>query len=61
MKIAILGGSFNPVHIGHLFLADSILAAFDYDRIILVPAFQSPFKNASEGAPARDRMEMLAA
>ena len=60
MKLAILGGSFNPVHIGHLFLADAVLAA-GYDRIILVPAFQSPFKIGAEGASPADRMEMLAA
>jgi nicotinate-nucleotide adenylyltransferase len=61
MKIAILGGSFNPVHIGHLSLADAVLTALGYDRVILVPAFQSPFKIGAEGASPADRMEMLAA
>ena len=61
MKFAILGGSFNPIHMGHLFLADAVLAKLDYDRIILVPAFQSPFKLGAEGASASDRMAMLAA
>ena len=61
MKLAVLGGSFNPVHNGHLYLADSVLTAFNYDRIILVPAFQSPFKPEAAGADAADRMEMLAA
>jgi len=59
-RYAILGGSFNPVHIGHLSLADAVLAAFDYDRIILVPAFQSPFKIGAESASPKDRMDMLA-
>ena len=61
MKYAILGGSFNPVHVGHLLLADAVLSAFAYDRVILVPAFQSPLKSEAEGASPRDRMEMLAA
>ena len=61
MKFAILGGSFNPVHIGHLFLADAALTALGYDRIILVPVHTSPFKPGAEGASPRDRLDMLAA
>jgi len=65
MQLAILGGSFNPVHIGHLFLADEVLSNLGYDRIILVPAFKSPFKigtiEVSLRASPKDRMEMLAA
>ena len=61
MKLAILGGSFNPVHIGHLFLADEALSCLDYDRIILVPAFQSPFKTETTDVSPRNRLEMLAA
>ena len=61
MKIAILGGSFDPVHIGHLFLADTVLSDLGYDRVILVPAFQSPFKIGAERASPSSRLEMLAA
>jgi nicotinate-nucleotide adenylyltransferase len=61
MKFAILGGSFNPVHIGHLILADTALAALGYDRIILVPAHTSPFKTGAQGASPRDRLDMLIA
>ena len=60
MKAAILGGSFNPVHLGHLSLVGAVLAA-GYDRIILVPAFQSPFKIGAGGASPRDRLDMLCA
>ena len=60
MKYAILGGSFNPVHLGHLFLADAVLGSLGYDRIILIPAFQSPFKLGAETASPQDRMDMLA-
>ena len=61
MKLAILGGSFNPVHIGHLCLADAVLASGFYDRIILVPAYQSPFKLDLSPASPGDRLDMLAA
>jgi len=61
MKIAILGGSFDPVHIGHLFLADAALSELGYDRVILIPAFQSPFKIGAESASPLSRLEMLAA
>jgi nicotinate-nucleotide adenylyltransferase len=63
MRYAILGGSFNPVHLGHLFAADTVLSTLDYDRIILVPAFQSPFKPGAleAGASPKDRLDMLAA
>ena len=48
MKLAILGGSFNPIHIGHLHLADSALSVFGFDRLLLVPANISPFKQGMD-------------
>jgi len=59
VKYAILGGSFNPIHIGHLFMADSALTRFGYNRIILVPAFQSPLKDSPQGSSPKDRLDML--
>jgi nicotinate-nucleotide adenylyltransferase len=61
VKFAILGGSFNPIHIGHLFLADAVLSILKYDRIILVPANISPFKPDAQGASSKDRLDMLMA
>jgi nicotinate-nucleotide adenylyltransferase len=63
MKLAILGGSFNPVHLGHLFLAEEALESLDYDRVALIPAFRSPFKLAAKGMEnsSRDRLDMLSA
>jgi nicotinate-nucleotide adenylyltransferase len=46
---------------GHLVLADSVLSSFSYDRVILIPAFQSPLKDESRGAGPRDRLDMLLA
>jgi nicotinate-nucleotide adenylyltransferase len=59
VKYAILGGSFNPVHSGHLFLADAALTRLGYDRVILIPAFQSPLKDKPQGSLPRDRLDML--
>lgn len=61
MKLAILGGSFNPVHLGHLYLAETVLSTLGYDRIILIPAFTSPFKPGVRDTSAEDRLDMLAA
>jgi nicotinate-nucleotide adenylyltransferase len=60
VKLAILGGSFNPVHLGHLYLAESALK-MGYDRLILVPAYNSPFKPGARDTLPQDRLDMLAA
>jgi nicotinate-nucleotide adenylyltransferase len=60
VKLAILGGSFNPVHLGHLYLAESALK-LGYDRLILVPTFTSPFKPGARDTAPQDRLDMLAA
>ncbi len=44
MKLAILGGSFNPIHLGHLAIAEQVYKELDYDKIAIIPAFVSPFK-----------------
>ncbi|MDR1929029.1 MAG: nicotinate (nicotinamide) nucleotide adenylyltransferase [Treponema sp.] len=61
MKLAVLGGSFNPIHLGHLYLADTVLSILDFDRVLLVPAHTSPFKPETPGASPRDRLDMVLA
>jgi nicotinate-nucleotide adenylyltransferase len=56
---AILGGTFNPVHIGHLCLAEEVRSAFGYDRIILVPAAIPVHKDAAPVIPGAHRLAML--
>jgi nicotinate-nucleotide adenylyltransferase len=58
MKIGILGGTFNPIHIGHLILAEEAREKLGLDRIIFVPAFLPPHKDNSDIAPAKDRFAM---
>ena len=60
--IGILGGSFNPVHLGHIFLAEKVLVTLKLDRVIFVPAYRSPFKlGEGKECSSNDRLEMLAA
>ncbi|QTQ11488.1 nicotinate (nicotinamide) nucleotide adenylyltransferase [Treponema parvum] len=59
MKVAVLGGSFNPVHEGHVALAKSVCEELGYDRLLFVPSFYPPHKIIS-GAPSdEDRVKML--
>jgi nicotinate-nucleotide adenylyltransferase len=59
MRTGIYGGTFNPVHHGHLILARQALEEFKLDRLIFVPAAESPFKIQNHTAPAGDRLAML--
>lgn len=58
MKIALLGGTFNPVHTGHLLIAQSALEAHHLDRVIFVPAGWPPHKKPPR-THARHRVAML--
>ena len=58
MKIAVLGGSFNPIHVGHLVLADEVCSVLGYDKVLFVPAFVPPHKVMNGGFSAQDRLEM---
>ncbi len=58
MGIAFFGGSFDPVHIGHILVARDVLELCDIDKIYFMPAFISPFKPPSVASP-KDRLKML--
>ena len=57
-KVALFGGTFDPVHIGHLVCARRVAESGGFDRIIMVPAAQPPHKNAALASP-EDRLNML--
>lgn len=59
MKLAVLGGSYNPIHIGHLLLADTVCSSLGYDTIAFIPAFLSPFKDGHRGCASEDRCAMV--
>ena len=59
-RIGILGGTFNPIHIGHLFIGCAAAEAFGLDRVLLMPCSVSPFKVGAAGlASGVDRLEMV--
>lgn len=58
-RVGVLGGSFDPVHEGHLHVARSALAARDLARVVFVPARSPPHKPHVRLAPAGDRLAML--
>jgi nicotinate-nucleotide adenylyltransferase len=56
--VGVFGGSFNPIHLGHLLVADDVAEILDLDRLIFVPAAAPPHKPASDLAPAEHRFAM---
>jgi len=59
MRIGILGGSFNPVHIGHLLLAQYALEALKLDKLFFIPACLSPLKRNKRLISGHHRLAML--
>lgn len=59
MKIGIYGGSFNPIHNGHIKVAETAMKDMNLDKLFFVPAFKSPFKSKVKYAPIEDRIEMI--
>jgi len=59
VKTAMLGGTFDPIHIGHLLMADEVLTRLRYDRILFVPTRVPPHKRTGPAADAANRLRML--
>jgi nicotinate-nucleotide adenylyltransferase len=57
--IGILGGSFNPIHIGHLLLAQNALESFELDRILFMPCHIQPLKGAGQMVSGEHRVAMI--
>ena len=57
MKICLFGGTFDPPHIGHLLIAQTVCEAEDFDKILFIPAFTSPHKKSM--TPVEHRIEMV--
>ncbi len=59
MKLCLFGGTFDPPHIGHLLIAQTIFEAEHFDRIIFMPAYRPPHKQTDNVTPIYHRLEML--
>lgn len=59
MRLGLFGGTFNPIHIGHLRAAVEVLEAFSLDKLLLIPSANPPHKSADQVANAEDRLEMV--
>ena len=57
--IGILGGTFNPIHLGHLLMAQDALEQLRLDRVIFVPSATPPHKTVDKLARAADRLRMI--
>lgn len=58
MNIGLYGGTFNPIHIGHLIVAESVRSQLGLEKIIFIPSFISPHKQAGESDLAEQRLVM---
>ena len=58
MKLCLFGGTFDPPHVGHLIIAETIQESEQFDRIVFVPASNPPHKEMGI-SPIEDRVEML--
>ncbi|MDP2913261.1 MAG: nicotinate-nucleotide adenylyltransferase [Candidatus Omnitrophota bacterium] len=59
MRIGILGGTFNPIHIGHLILAEEALSKLNLDKLIFVPTYIPPHKGIESDVKPQDRLKMV--
>jgi nicotinate-nucleotide adenylyltransferase len=60
MRLGILGGTFDPIHIGHLILAEEARYLLELDRVLLAPAADPPHKRQHGKSPAEQRVQMVA-
>src|SRR5713101_4377564 len=58
-RFGLFGGSFDPVHLGHLLVAQAAREELSLTRLFFVPAAQSPFKPARPPTPANERLRLL--
>jgi len=60
MRVGVFGGSFDPVHNGHLFVAEAVREASQLDRVLFVPTREGKhYRGGAMSAPAADRAEMI--
>ncbi|WP_459128958.1 nicotinate-nucleotide adenylyltransferase [Guggenheimella bovis] len=60
-KLAVYGGSFDPIHMGHLMIAEQARAEYGIDKVLFMPALLSPFKEKQTTTDASERVELVRA
>ncbi|NTW96954.1 MAG: nicotinate-nucleotide adenylyltransferase [Oscillochloris sp.] len=58
-RVGIYGGTFDPIHIGHLVIAEDARYALGLDQVLFVPASRQPLKDETQGATPAQRLEMV--
>lgn len=59
MRLGVFGGTFNPIHVGHLRAVIEVQETFTLDRLLLIPSANPPHKGAEDIAAAEDRLQMV--
>ena len=58
LKYGIMGGTFDPIHIGHLVIAEEVRNKFDLDKVIFIPTGNPPHKKSKTITPSEYRYQM---
>ena len=59
MRIGLFGGTFDPLHVGHLIIAETVLSDFPLDQVLFIPVGITPHKIEEDLSPAEIRLEMV--
>lgn len=59
-KVALFGGTFDPVHLGHMACVQHLVERMDFSKVVLIPTSQNPLKQNIQPAPKEDRLKMIA-
>ncbi len=59
MKLGLFGGTFNPIHLGHLLLAETARETLALDRVLFIPTRQPPHKSDRDLLPGGERMRLI--
>lgn len=59
MKIGMYGGTFDPIHLAHLVIAEYALSELDLDQLVFVPSYTPPHKRSKKISPPEHRLNML--
>ncbi len=59
MRLGMFGGTFNPIHLGHLLLAETARETLTLDRVVFIPSKQPPHKRAAQLLPGPERLKLV--